>query len=112
MQLDQASGLHFAGTAEEFGDFTGAEEGIFSDIFYKNNDQILLSYSNGTIFIFSPENVNLSHAELYNSIGQLINIYDLNNQRLNEIHYSGSPGYYLVKICTDEFFSSKKIIIN
>ena len=78
---------------------------------FLESDQILLTYSNGTILIFSPENMHLSHVELYNSIGQLINIFDLNGQGVNEIHYSGSPGYYLVNIFTEKSNITKKIII-
>lgn len=112
VQLNQASGLQFTGNVVDFGDFTGAEEGLFNDIYELESDQFLLSYSNGTIFLFSPKDIHLSHAELYNSIGQLVNISDLNAIGLNEIHYSGSSGYYLIKIFTKESCLTKKIIIN
>ena len=111
-QLDQASGYKFTGNVGEFGDFTGVEESIFTDIFHLEYDQFLINYSNGTIHIFSPNDMHLTHAELYNSIGQLIDIYDLNGQGLNKIQYSGSRGYYLLKIYTDNSFITKKIIIN
>ena len=109
--LGQASGFSFAGTLSEFGDYTGAQEDMFVGVRNIGIEEINVNFNNGIIQISSGDNVNLSHVEFYNSIGQLILSKDLNIKGTQEFSFNQSSGYYLIKIYTEHASVVKKLIL-
>ncbi|MCF6365032.1 MAG: T9SS type A sorting domain-containing protein [Bacteroidales bacterium] len=109
--LGQASALQFSGTLNEFGEITGAEEAMLGGINNLTSENIQVYYDNGFIKINTPNNINLSHVEIYNSVGQLITIKDLSKTQLNEFSFNNAKGYYLLKLFTDKTSITKKVLL-
>jgi len=108
--LGHASSLQFSGTLNEFGEITGAEEGLFVGINNLESENIEVYFNNGIIKITASDNINLSHVEIYNSIGQLIICKDLTPSQLNEFSFNEAKGYYLLKLFTDKTTIVKKVL--
>jgi len=110
--LNQISDMQIIGNVNQFGNFTGGERDFVGNLSNIYNNQIKLSYSNGTIILFTPKDFYISYIEVYNSTGKLIKTYSNNNFNNNTLNFNKSSGIYLVKIFIEDFFITKKIIIN
>jgi bilirubin oxidase len=68
--------------------------------------------SNGIVTIKTPEGINISKIEIYNTIGRFLKKIELSNN-IETIHVNDLPeGLYLLKIYSNQREITKKLLIN
>ena len=104
--------LGFSGNITSFGDFTGAEEGIFTDVERIDDEMIIVYYSNGSIHIINETNEIINFIEIFSMQGNKTD-QKLFRKRSGFFPVSlRSKGVYIVSLITDDRIINKKIIIN
>jgi hypothetical protein len=110
-KIGQAGANQFSGSTEHFDSVTGLES-QYVDVFNIAEEQLLVYYDKGNIFLKSEDPLNIESVEVYDMVGQLIQSKSPINDGYDEIPFSASSGYYLLKINTDRGSFAKKLLIN
>ena len=109
--LGQASSNQFSGTHWALGEISGINsEYVNIKNVINNNPEVF--YYNGTIFINNLNDIKIKNIEIYNAIGQLVSIESVKNEGHDEIPFSNTKGYYLLKINTNKSYFVKQILVN
>ena len=77
----------------------------------KDSNPIRIFASQKTIYISGNTDSNNSRVNVYNLLGQEILSQKLNNQSVNQVTLNAPDGYYLVKVQTNAFVKTVKVII-
>ncbi len=109
--LGQASSNQFSGIYWALGEVTGVNS-EYVEIKDLNNNNPEVFYYNGTIFINNLSDVKIKNIEIYNAIGQLVSVESVKNEGHDEISFSNTKGYYLLKINTNKSYFVKQILVN
>jgi len=110
-QMNLSSNFRLTGNINEFGDFTGADESIFSDINIVQQKDIILFYSEGNIYYENISNIDITDIRMYSVNGKLLSQFKVDAQSSYIPIKNISSGVYIISIVTKKNIIQKKLFI-
>jgi len=111
-QLDPVSSGHITGNVVGFGDFTGTDESIFSDVDDLLSNTVVVSYSDGNLFIQNSGENTYSMMHVFSASGQLVYSSGVGFSNLTAVPFSPAKGMYIVELVSENQKVHKKFMVN
>ncbi len=110
-QLNPVSSGHISGNVNEFGDFTGADESLFSGVIDTHPGDITVVYSYGDLIIGNTGKNEYSFMNIYASSGQLVYSKGLKAAPLMRVSFAPAKGIYFMELIGEKVKVNKKFVV-
>ena len=111
MQLDPAGSLQISGNISEFGDFTGVNRDIFSELYYIEDIGLYLNYKDGNIHYRNESSCEFNEIRIYTVHGKLLQREKITAKESFIPYHPVSHGIYLLHVQGENKIIVKKLYI-
>jgi hypothetical protein len=110
-QLSPLSSSHIIENINEFGDFTGVDESLFTEVNDPHTGDISIIYSDGNLIISNTGKNEYSFMNIYASSGQLVYSKGLKAAPLMRVSFAPAKGIYFMELIGEKVKIQKKFVV-
>jgi hypothetical protein len=111
-QLNPVSSGHITANITDFGDFTGADASIFTDVEDLLSNTLDVTYSDGNLFIQNSGENTYSKMHIFSASGQLVYSSKVGYSNLIRVPFSPAKGMYIIELVSENQKVHKKFMVN